>query len=186
MRSRPAACFQSPHRGMQAELISSPRRVKCTLRWCPGGREGALKEAIAMCARRPRGPGGRGGALKGAIVICGRRPRGPGGREGALKAGKAALAGCAFALAGCEPVFAFAYFFRKTDARLRSGDVNPYSLRQFLSQSRCEFAFGDGFRISFAVILSQNSCAFALAGWNPYLPSPISLAKQLRLRSRGM
>ena len=137
MRSRPAACFQSPHRGMQAELISSPRRVKCTLRWCPGGREGALKEAIAMCARRPRGPGGRGGALKGAIVICGRRPRGPGGREGALKeaivicvrrprcpggregalkAGKAALAGCVFALWGCEPVLASPYFSRKTDA----------------------------------------------------------------------
>ena len=104
---------------MQAELISSPRRVKCTLRWCPGGREGALKEAIAMCARRPRGPGGRGGALKGAIVICGRRPRCPGGREGALKAGKAALAGCAFALAGCESVFPSPISFAK-QMRVRS------------------------------------------------------------------
>ena len=83
---------------MQAELISSPRRVKCTLRWCPGGREGALKEAIAMCARRPR---------------C------PGGREGALKAGKAALAGCAFALAGCESVFPSPISFAK-QMRVRS------------------------------------------------------------------
>ena len=186
MRSRPAACFQSPHRGMQAELISSPRRVKCTLRWCPGGREGALKEAIAMCARRPRGPGGREGALKEAIVICVRRPRCPGGREGALKAGKAALAGCVFALWGCEPVFAspislakqmrvcfrgcesvfaFAYFSRKTDAASLSRDVNSYSSLPIpLAKRAARSLSRDGIRIRLRLFL----------------------AKQLRLRSRGM
>ena len=139
-------------REMHPEMMSRRprRRANGAIAMCgrrprgPGGRGGALKGAIVICGRRPRGPGGREGAFKEAIAMCARRPRCPGGREGALKAGKAALAGCAFVLAGCEPVFAFAYFFRKTDACSLSRDVNPYS------------------------------------------PSPISFAKQMRVCALGM